>query len=127
MKLKPIFLFISSPDEKSPTARSIDGTGNPGLQDESLKFNQNFFRKVIQPPEHNFLELKKNLSIPSFDFPLETQGRNGFTNSEAFNSYQLKIPFDQQHDQSWYGENKECPECHPAFLQPGTCEPCVKQ
>lgn len=26
----------------------------------------------------------------------------------------------------WYGENAACPECHPAFVQAGSCEPCVK-
>lgn len=112
---------------KSPSATSSDDrpTGNSD-QSSSVKFNPNFFKKTTQQPLHNYIELRKTLSIPTFDFPLETDGRSDLTKPEALNSYQLKIPSSAK-DASWYGENGACPECHPAFLQPGTCEPCVKQ
>lgn len=113
-------------DTKMPTARSIEGSSSAN-DDSKVTFNQNFFRKPTQSPQHNFLELKKSLSIPSFEFPLEAEGRDGLLNTNALNSYQLKIPSNIKTEQSWYGENKECPECHPAFLSPGTCEPCVKR
>lgn len=110
-------------DEKSPTARSIGekNTGNAG--DDSFKVNPNFFRMSTQQPEHNYNELRKSLSIPSYEFPLEDE-LNVLGNTNALNSYQLKIPANVQ---SWYGENERCPQCHPAFLEPGTCEPCVKR
>lgn len=126
-QFKSINLF-SSAAENPHTARSIGErtTANAG-NESAVKYNQDFFKKPIKHPEHNYLELKKSLSIPSFDFPLEADGRSGLSNADALNSYQLKIPAIVNTDQSWYGENKECPECHPAFLQPGTCEPCIKR
>lgn len=74
--------------------------------------------------EINYLDLQKQFSIPEFTFPLETVQRPGYQNSNAVNSFQIKIP--EKKKQHWYGENANCPECHPSFLKPGTCEPCIK-
>lgn len=72
----------------------------------------------------NYLDLQKQFSIPEYTFPLETVQRPGYQNTNAVNSFQIKIP--EKKKNNWYGENANCPECHPTFLKPGTCEPCIK-
>ncbi|XP_059619324.1 uncharacterized protein LOC132263538 [Phlebotomus argentipes] len=74
-------------------------------------------------PTNDYNELKKSLLIPDFEFPLEKDVR-GFEQKEAKNSFQLVIP--TKSDKPWYGENPKCPDCHPAYVQPGTCEPCIR-
>lgn len=74
--------------------------------------------------EINYLDLQHQFSIPDYTFPLETVQRPGYQNANAVNSFQIKIP--EKKKPHWYGENANCPECHPSFLKPGTCEPCIK-
>lgn len=88
----------------------------------------------------NYLELKKQFSVPDYTFPLENVVAPSYTESNAVNSFQIKIPDDIAQSQElisegssnevqrrpWYGENSKCPECHPSFLKPGACEPCIK-
>ncbi|XP_067644626.1 uncharacterized protein js [Eurosta solidaginis] len=79
-------------------------------------------------------QLRKDYSVPEYLFPLEPNGRTGYLSTDTYNSFQLKIP---EHDDNgedeeaekhkhWFGENPKCPECHPAFVKPGTCEPCIR-
>lgn len=89
----------------------------------------------------NYLDLKKQFLIPEYTFPLENIERPSYTESNAVNSFQIKIPDEIVHSQElvsdgssknevhrkpWYGENAKCPECHPTYLKPGSCEPCIK-
>lgn len=89
-------------------------------------------------------QLRKQLLIPEYAFPLETIGRTGYAPGSSvagdlYNSFQLKIPersavtgssssFGSSSTQDrWFGENPKCPECHPSFVVPGTCEPCLRR
>ncbi|XP_055382890.1 mucin-2 isoform X2 [Condylostylus longicornis] len=84
-------------------------------------------KKNSPASELQIQQLKRQLSVPDFLFPLEN-GRTGYDFNESKNSFQLKIPKRRSDDKSkWYGENPECPECHPSFAKPGTCEPCIKR
>lgn len=106
---------------KSPTPRSI-ASSEQKLQntvDETTT-------RESRDKDNNYLDLKKLLFIPDYTFPLEVDGRTvGYQQADSVNSFQIKIP-ERTGDKPWYGENSECPECHPSFLKPGTCEPCIK-
>lgn len=124
-----------SPDtnrEHNQTARSISSeTGNPGENPSPGNTIPEVIKPKIQVPTHNYLELRKQLAIPDFTFPLESAGtaQRTYEHDGAVNSFQIKIPAYARSDDdstAWYGENARCPECHPSFVRPGTCEPCVK-
>lgn len=106
--------------EKSQTQRSI-ATSTANKRQSSVKFE-------ATTKEINYSDLQKQFSIPEYTFPLETQQRPGYQNSDAVNSFQVKIPETDvvEKRKNWYGENEKCPECHPSFVKPGTCEPCIK-
>lgn len=89
-------------------------------------------------------QLRKQLLIPEYAFPLETIGRTGYApGGDLYNSFQLKIPERRSSSSGssnsgnsasatskgsrWFGENPKCPECHPSFVLPGTCEPCLRR
>ncbi|ALC45652.1 CG14880 [Drosophila busckii] len=83
-------------------------------------------------------QLRKQLLIPEIVFPLETIGRTGYAAGasaagDVYNSFQLKIPERRSSGSGsaksgkWFGENPKCPECHPSFVQPGSCEPCLRR
>ncbi|XP_055644114.1 mucin-2 [Toxorhynchites rutilus septentrionalis] len=118
--------------EHNQTARSISSeTGNPGENNATGNTIAESNKRTIQLPEHNYLELRKKLAIPNFTFPLESEvsPRGTYEYDGAVNSFQIKIPAYARSDDvspAWYGENSKCPECHPTFLRPGSCEPCVK-
>uniref|UniRef100_A0A182P7C5 Chitin-binding type-2 domain-containing protein n=1 Tax=Anopheles epiroticus TaxID=199890 RepID=A0A182P7C5_9DIPT len=117
--------------EHNQTARSISSeTGNLGENRVEVE------NKLVLPlPQHNYLQLRQQFAIPDFTFPLDGAAKGGqYANVEAVDSFQVKIPSDASSRGSapgagartWYGENARCPECHPGFLRPGSCEPCVK-
>lgn len=58
--------------------------------------------------------------VPDYVFPLD-KAHPGYENDEAETSFQVKIPRAGRS----FGENPDCPQCHPAYLNPGSCEPCV--
>lgn len=105
---------------KSPTPRSISASEEK-LQNAVVDAGNT----LKDPKDNNYLDLKKLLLIPDYTFPLEVDGRPTYQQANSVNSFQIRIP-DKTDDKPWYGENAECPECHPSFLKPGTCEPCVK-
>uniref|UniRef100_A0A1B0A3M0 Chitin-binding type-2 domain-containing protein n=1 Tax=Glossina pallidipes TaxID=7398 RepID=A0A1B0A3M0_GLOPL len=75
-------------------------------------------------------EIRKEWSVPEYAFPLEHAGRTGYLSSDVYNSFQLKIP--DGHNVAdehlhWFGENPDCPECHPSYVIPGTCQPCLRR
>ncbi|KAG4065193.1 hypothetical protein HA402_007590 [Bradysia odoriphaga] len=105
---------------KSPTPRSISAS------EEKLQNAVVDGGNVLKDPkDNNYLDLKKLLLIPDYTFPLEVDGRPSYQQANSVNSFQIRIP-DKTDDKPWYGENAECPECHPSFLKPGKCEPCIK-
>ncbi|XP_029727930.1 mucin-5AC-like isoform X1 [Aedes albopictus] len=118
--------------EHNQTARSISSeTGNAGENPPTSNAIAEANKRKIQPPTHNYLELRKQLAIPDFTFPLESAGtaQSIYEQDGAVNSFQIKIPAYARSDddsRAWYGENAKCPQCHPAFMRPGTCEPCIK-
>lgn len=105
---------------KSPTPRSISAA-----EEKATNNNVESGTTPKEAKDNNYLDLKKLLLIPDYTFPLEVDGRPGYQQTNSVNSFQIKIP-DKAGDKPWYGENAECPECHPSFLKPGTCEPCIK-
>lgn len=105
----------------SPTPRSVKDLSN------EIHFSHN-----PAATDEEFLKLRKDLSVPEFIFPLEVSGRTGYEHLNTLNSFQLEIPKEKvekgevETRKTWFGENPKCPECHPTFLKPGTCEPCIK-
>lgn len=135
----PSFNALNTPSIKSndklQTQRSV--TTMPTVSNTiSAKRNS----ETTTRKELNYFDLKKQFSIPEFTFPLENIERPSYTENNAVNSFQIKIPDEISQSQEvisdgssnevqrkpWYGENARCPECHPSFLKPGTCEPCIK-
>ncbi|KAJ0183530.1 hypothetical protein K1T71_001506 [Dendrolimus kikuchii] len=59
--------------------------------------------------------------IPDYVFPLDSP-HPGYENDDAQTSFQVGV---SRPGRASYGENPKCPQCHPAYLEPGTCEPCI--
>lgn len=123
---------FSQSTDKSQTQRSVSTT--------PAAVNTIPTQRTTTRKELNYLDLKKQFSVPEYTFPLENIERPSYTESNAVNSFQIKIPDEVSHSREviadgtsnevqrkpWYGENVNCPECHPSFLKPGSCEPCIK-
>lgn len=120
---------------RTPISRSIKETGQPNGVTQKNKLTTTTARPSSnnQPssskPEDIF-QIRKDLSVPEYAFPLENGGRTGYLDTDVYNSFQLKIP--ERHTDNvdhlhWYGENAKCPECHPSYVRPGTCEPCIRR
>lgn len=123
----------STIDHKSPTPRSIPlDLSSSTVDDADISMNH------LKVKDNNYLELKKSLLIPDYTFPLELDpaARISYDKGDSLNSFQIRIPSGRggaqhavevkENQPAWYGENAECPECHPSFVKPGTCEPCIK-
>ncbi|XP_047517579.1 uncharacterized protein LOC125057748 [Pieris napi] len=59
--------------------------------------------------------------VPDYVFPLDGP-HPGYGDEDAQTSFQVEV---SRPGRSSYGENTDCPQCHPAYLNPGTCEPCI--
>ncbi|RVE55102.1 hypothetical protein evm_000469 [Chilo suppressalis] len=59
--------------------------------------------------------------VPDYVFPLD-KPHPGYEDENAQTSFQVKIG---RTGRASFGENPACPQCHPAYLKPGTCEPCI--
>ncbi|KAG6440845.1 uncharacterized protein LOC115440960 isoform X2 [Manduca sexta] len=59
--------------------------------------------------------------VPDYVFPLD-KSHPGYEDDDAQTSFQVQV---SRPGRSSYGENPECPQCHPAYLKAGTCEPCI--
>lgn len=74
--------------------------------------------KVTQPnTEYN----TSSYFVPDYIFPLD-KAHPGYDNENAHTSFQVGVA---RPGRASYGENPACPHCHPAYLNPGTCEPCI--
>lgn len=110
--------------------RSITQEGNFDNEfqsSESRRYNGGGNSIKIQ-----YKDLQKVFAIPEVEFTLESNGREGYDDAEAVNSFQVKIPYRKDIgkssvDRYYYLEHGHCnPECHPYFFKPGRCEPCIK-
>ncbi|EDW34409.1 GL22245 [Drosophila persimilis] len=124
----------SSTSRRLPTSRSIKTTE---------KYDQAQRRSDVVGSSTDITTLRKQLLIPEYAFPLEAIGRTGYgpgagigassssSTGDVYNSFQLKIPEHRSglgsSSSKWFGENPKCPECHPSFVLPGTCEPCLRR
>lgn len=111
--------FSSTHSDKSQTPRSVSTT-------ETVSNDVSSKDSPTTSKDNNYLDLQKMFLIPAYTFPLETDQRPGYEQDNAVNSFQNKYPDAANSGSHWYGENADCPECHPSFLKPGTCEPCIK-
>ncbi|XP_043065068.1 uncharacterized protein LOC108102239 isoform X2 [Drosophila ficusphila] len=127
----------SSTSHRLAISRSIKAK-----EEEQLEKDQAQRRSDVVPASSTDIShLRKQLLIPEYAFPLETIGRTGYgpgggagvaggagvsgaSSGDLYNSFQLKIP---EQRAKWFGENPKCPECHPSFVLPGTCEPCLRR
>lgn len=111
---------------EAQSKRSITGEGNfsNGFQTSETRRSASSENSI----NVQYKDLQKLFAIPQFDFPLEPTGRIGYENSEAVNSFQVKIPYKAgKTERYYYLEHSHCnPECHPYFFKPGRCEPCIK-
>lgn len=74
--------------------------------------------KVTQPnTEYN----TSSYFVPDYIFPLDKE-HPGYENDNAQTSFQVKV---SRPGRASFGENPACPQCHPAYLEPGSCEPCI--
>ncbi|XP_011211374.2 mucin-5AC [Bactrocera dorsalis] len=130
----------NNPTARTPISRSIKETGQPNsvhrVNAEKPKAPNTLVvatdrSDTITVPASDITQLRKDYSVPEYLFPLEPLGRTGYLSTDAYNSFLLKIPEhgdDEPEDhRHWFGENPKCPECHPSFVVPGTCEPCIRR
>ncbi|XP_039493583.1 mucin-2 isoform X1 [Drosophila santomea] len=122
----------SSTSHRLAISRSIKPKDEEKLQPEPAQR-----RSDVVTSSTDISHLRKQLLIPEYAFPLETIGRTGYgpgageaigssgsSSGDLYNSFQLKIP---EQRAKWFGENPKCPECHPSFVLPGSCEPCLRR
>ncbi|XP_073955736.1 jiangshi isoform X1 [Choristoneura fumiferana] len=75
----------------------------------------------VRAPERNSEYNISSYFIPDYVFPLD-KPHPGYSNDDAETSFNVKVA---RPGRASYGENPACPQCHPAYVVPGTCEPCV--
>ncbi|XP_060801398.1 uncharacterized protein LOC106140826 isoform X2 [Amyelois transitella] len=73
---------------------------------------------TVDPSPSNVEYNTSSYFVPDYVFPLD-KPHPGYDGENSQTSFQVKI------SQSNFGENPNCPQCHPAYLKPGTCEPCI--
>ncbi|XP_075144995.1 jiangshi isoform X2 [Haematobia irritans] len=125
----------SRPTSRPPTSRSVKETGQPNgvatkSKEDNLKKSTVSSTKASANGQEDIFQIRKDLSVPEYAFPLENAGRTGYLDSDVYNSFQLKIPerrADTDEHLYWFGENPKCPQCHPSYVIPGTCEPCLRR
>lgn len=91
---------------------------------------RNPFRDVPKPtpadiePTPESKNTEYNISsyfVPDYIFPLD-KSHPGYDNDDAQTSFQVGVA---RPGRASYGENPACPQCHPAYLNPGSCLPCI--
>ncbi|KAG7299243.1 hypothetical protein JYU34_017801 [Plutella xylostella] len=83
----------------------------------------NWSRPTTEEPDLNPSNVEYNISsyfVPDYQFPLD-KPHPGYEDENAETSFQVKVGRPGRS----FGENPNCPHCHPAYLNPGTCEPCI--
>lgn len=77
--------------------------------------------KMATPSPSNTEYNISSYFVPDYVFPLDGP-HPGYDDDDAQTSFQVNIP---RPGRASYGENPACPQCHPAYLTPGSCEPCI--
>lgn len=117
-------------DNETDDAQSKRSVIEEGNFEGNNDFQSNEARRLGKGTSNRiqYKDLQKFFSIPEFEFPIESEGRDGYENAEAVNSFQVKIPYKTgKTERYYYLEHAHCnPECHPYFFKPGRCEPCIK-
>ncbi|KAH8353875.1 hypothetical protein KR084_009958 [Drosophila pseudotakahashii] len=137
---KPVQISSSAVQQSSTSHRlAISRSIKAKEDDVKLQPEQAQRRSDVVASSTDISHLRKQLLIPEYAFPLETIGRTGYgpgvgggasvagassISGDLYNSFQLKIP---EQRSKWFGENPKCPECHPSFVLPGTCDPCLRR
>jgi hypothetical protein len=116
---------VDNETEDAQSKRSITEEGNFDSDFQSSETRRLGTGNSIKV---QYKDLQKLFSIPQIVFPIESNGRDGYENAEAVNSFQVKIPYKSGNTERYYYlEHAACnPECHPYFFKPGRCEPCIK-
>lgn len=81
-------------------------------------------RTTTTPAPPDPLNTEYNISsyfVPDYVFPLD-KPHPGYDDDNAETSFHVRVA---RPGRSSYGESPACPHCHPAYLNPGTCEPCI--
>ncbi|XP_068153202.1 uncharacterized protein js [Drosophila tropicalis] len=134
----PLPVSKSSSTRRLPSSRSIKPNELQTVQSTTAAQRRS---DVLVFSSTDITQLRKQLLIPEYAFPLENIGRTGYgpgssNSGDLYNSFQLKIPERRfglaatgsaSTSSRWFGENPKCPECHPSFVLPGTCEPCLQR
>ncbi|KAL4709626.1 hypothetical protein ACJJTC_007357 [Scirpophaga incertulas] len=76
---------------------------------------------TVDPTPSNVEYNISSYFIPDYVFPLDNP-HPGYEDEDAETSFQVKIG---RKGRASFGENPACPQCHPAYLKPGSCEPCI--
>jgi hypothetical protein len=139
----PIYYEWRVPDEGLLPPK-FDNESDTNSLKRSITQEGNFDNEFVQSSESRryngggnsikiqYKDLQKVFAIPEVEFTLESNGREGYDDAEAVNSFQVKIPYRKDIgkssvDRYYYLEHGHCnPECHPYFFKPGRCEPCIK-
>ncbi|KAH8360026.1 hypothetical protein KR093_010230 [Drosophila rubida] len=138
----------SSIAKRLPSSRSIKANELPTVAATEKAQRRSDVVATGSAASTDITQLRKQLLIPEYAFPLEQIGRTGYAPGSSaagdlYNSFQLKIPERRSSSSGsssssssstgisakgkWFGENPKCPECHPSFVLPGTCEPCLRR
>lgn len=120
---------LDSEADEVQSKRSIAEEGNfEGSNDFQSSESRRSSSKNRNSIKVEYKDLQKMFSIPQFEFPIESSGRDGYEKADAVNSFQVKIPYKNgKSERYYYLEHAHCnPECHPYFFKPGRCEPCIK-
>lgn len=117
--------------ELEPPKQSND-TANPTNTQQGKRnvIGRSPFSDVTRPttPELDPIAPTKNTEynissylVPDYVFPLD-KPHVGYNDENAQTSFQVSVA---RPGRASYGENPACPQCHPAYLNPGSCEPCI--
>ncbi|XP_030373962.1 mucin-5AC isoform X2 [Scaptodrosophila lebanonensis] len=133
----PASLKSLMPETRTPISRSVKAEATVQSVTEKAQRRADVLSSISSSNSRgagaDITQLRKELLIPEYAFPLENIGRTGYGSGDIYNSFQLKIPEQVRSSNSapskrhWFGENPKCPECHPSFVIPGTCEPCLQR
>lgn len=113
-----------------PPKESNDTTSNSTINPQEPGVGTNPFSGVTRytiadedatPKPRNVEYNISSYLVPDYVFPLD-KPHPGYDNEDAQTSFQVEV---SRPGRSSYGENPDCPQCHPAYLNPGSCEPCI--
>lgn len=120
----------AGPAQDLEPPKASNQTSPPTGQEKRNVSGLSPFSKVTRPPpvEIDAIPPTRNTEynissyfVPDYIFPLD-KAHPGYDDENAETSFHVKVA---RPGRASYGENPACPQCHPAYLTPGTCEPCI--